>query len=271
MNRRLFMNALAVTSLLSVSLAGFAAPQDSPAAPPASSAPMGMAAHVRVIHASPDAPAVDVLVDGSKVLTNVPYKTVSDYLPVAAGMHQIKVTPTGSDNAVIDAPVTVAAGTNYTILAIGKVSDSSLKPLVLTDITPKSVKNKAAVRVVYAIPDGPPVDLVIPGTSGSPVYIAKGLVTGTATAYLSAPAGPYSVEVRPAGMGNAVKKIDLAVKGGGAYTIVAFGLVSDAVNITVTPLADMTMSVKKTMKMKKKAMPKTSALSGAAAGSASSL
>ena len=253
MNRRLFLSALAVTSLMSVSLAGFAAPQDSPATPPASGAAMGMAAHVRVIHASPDAPAVDVSVDGNKVLTSVAFKTVSDYLPVPAGMHQVKVTVSGSDNAVIDASVTVAAGTNYTILAVGKASDSSIKALVLSDITPKSVKNKGAVRVVYAIPDGPPVDLVIPGKTGSPVYIAKNLTTGTATEYFTAPAGPYSVEVRPAGMGNAVKKYDLAIKNGGAYTVVTFGLVSDAANIEARPLADMTMSVKKTNKMNKKA------------------
>ncbi len=260
MNKSLFLRSLAVAGLMSVSMVGFAAPQDTPTTPPASTAPMGMAAHVRIIHASPDAPAVDVLLDGNKALTNVAFKTVSDYLPVPAGTHQVKVVATGTDTAVIDAPVTVKAGGNYTILAIGRASDSSIKPLVLTDITPKSVKNKAAVRVVYAIPDGPPVDLVIPQTkSGSPVYIAKALTTGTASAYLTAPAGAYSVEVRPAGGSTSVRKIDIQVVGGGAYTVVAFGLVSDAANIEARPVADMTMSVKKTVKMNKKVTKATKA------------
>ena len=40
---------------------------------------------VRVVHASPDAPAVDVLVDGSEVLSDVPYGNASTYLTVASG------------------------------------------------------------------------------------------------------------------------------------------------------------------------------------------
>jgi hypothetical protein len=62
-------------------------------------------AFVRVVHASPDAPAVDVYVDGNKALSNVPFFTASDYLPLPAGEHRFQVTPTGqaADNAVIDA------------------------------------------------------------------------------------------------------------------------------------------------------------------------
>src|SRR5262245_55106815 len=50
-------------------------------------------ARLRVVHASPDAPNVDVLVDGKSVLTNVPYATASDYLTVTAGTRRIEVRP----------------------------------------------------------------------------------------------------------------------------------------------------------------------------------
>jgi len=39
-------------------------------------------AKVRVVHASPDAPAVDVIVNGNKALTNVPFFTASAYYSV---------------------------------------------------------------------------------------------------------------------------------------------------------------------------------------------
>ena len=42
-------------------------------------------ARVRVAHLSPDAPAVDVWVDGSRVLENVPFKAFSSYLELPAG------------------------------------------------------------------------------------------------------------------------------------------------------------------------------------------
>ena len=68
------------------------------------------AARVRVLHASPDAPNVDIYLDDTKVdaLTNVPFKAISAYLSVPSGAHNVKVVPTGGTvtDAVIDAGVT---------------------------------------------------------------------------------------------------------------------------------------------------------------------
>ena len=47
-------------------------------------------ARVRVVHASPDAPNVDVLLDNKAVLTNVAYKAASAYLTIGAGQHTAK-------------------------------------------------------------------------------------------------------------------------------------------------------------------------------------
>ncbi|PMP83067.1 MAG: cell wall anchor, partial [Chloroflexus aggregans] len=44
-------------------------------------------AKVRVIHASPDAPAVDVFVNGNAVLTNVGFFAASPYLDLPAGTY----------------------------------------------------------------------------------------------------------------------------------------------------------------------------------------
>jgi Domain of unknown function (DUF4397) len=50
-------------------------------------------AQVRVAHLSPDAPNVDVSVNGEPVaaLQNVPYGTVSPYLPLPAGSQRVTV------------------------------------------------------------------------------------------------------------------------------------------------------------------------------------
>jgi len=45
-------------------------------------------AMVRAAHLIPDAPAVDVLVNGDVVLEDVPFKAVSDYLMVNAGAYR---------------------------------------------------------------------------------------------------------------------------------------------------------------------------------------
>src|SRR5688572_2473681 len=47
-------------------------------------------ATVRLIHASPGAPNVDVLVDGQPVVEGVPYGTTSEYVPITAEEHRIQ-------------------------------------------------------------------------------------------------------------------------------------------------------------------------------------
>ena len=51
---------------------------------------------VRAIHASPDAPAVDVWVDGSVAFENAPFTGITPYAELSQGMHNIQVVPTGA-------------------------------------------------------------------------------------------------------------------------------------------------------------------------------
>ena len=82
-------------------------------------------ANVRVLHASPDAPAVDIYLDDAvcRALTNVPFGTISDYLPIPAGDHNVKVYATGAtSDPVIDADVTVASGAASPLAATGALN-----------------------------------------------------------------------------------------------------------------------------------------------------
>ena len=80
-------------------------------------------AGVRVVHASPDAPNVDVLVDDAQVLSAVPYLGSSSYLAVPSGTRNVKVNAAGTSTTVIDADLPLTAGTDYTVIAGGLVSD----------------------------------------------------------------------------------------------------------------------------------------------------
>ena len=51
---------------------------------------------IRVVHASPDAPNVDVYVDGTLAIENLPFGEATDLLPIPAGARNIKVTPAGA-------------------------------------------------------------------------------------------------------------------------------------------------------------------------------
>ena len=180
-------------------------------------------ANVRVLHASPDAPAVDVYLDDNIVdaLTNVPFGVISDYLKVPAGAHNVKVYATGTTSSpVIDADLTLAAGKAYTVAATGAVAD--IKAQVLQD-DPKPVASKANVRVVHFSADAPAVDIA---TAGSAVdeAVVKNLAYPDATDYLALPGGTYDLEVRLAGETTVALALpNVKVQDGRAYSVFAVG------------------------------------------------
>ncbi|MGD2041389.1 MAG: DUF4397 domain-containing protein, partial [Anaerolineae bacterium] len=84
---------------------------------------------VRVVHASPDAPAVDVWVNGAVAFSNAPFEGITDYAELAAGTYNVQVSPTGAtEPIVIDADLDLAAGTDYTVVAVGLLEN--IEPLV---------------------------------------------------------------------------------------------------------------------------------------------
>jgi hypothetical protein len=118
---------------------------------------------LRVAHLSPDAPAVDIWVDGNRVLQNVAFKGVSNYLSLPAGSYRIQVSPAGAATPiVIDATVTLEAGKAYTAAATGLLGANDLKPLVLVDDLTLDPA-KAKVRFVHTSPDAPAVDIAVKG------------------------------------------------------------------------------------------------------------
>jgi hypothetical protein len=103
------------------------------------SAPAAGKAHVRFVHASPDAPAVDIAVTGGPVLfANVPFKGVGAYLPVDAGTYNLEARVAGTDTVALSVPgVQLNEGTVYTIFAMGLVSgEPALTAVASVDATP---------------------------------------------------------------------------------------------------------------------------------------
>jgi hypothetical protein len=191
----------------------------------ATETPMGTA-QVRVAHMSPNAPNVDVYVDGSAVLEDVPFGAVSDYLDVPAGDREVEVTPAGdAETTVFSGTVSVAAETAYTVAAVGEIgddADEAFEPLILEDDNSTPGEGMARVRLVHASPDAPAVDVTL-ASSGDVLY--DGVEYG-GSGYVEVPAGSYTLEVRGATEGNdgdVAASFDVEVAAGGVYTAFAAG------------------------------------------------
>ena len=94
---------------------------------------LGQGAMVRVAHLSPDAPAVDVLVNGQRAITGLAFKEVTPYIPLPAAKVRVQVVPAGQDApVVIDAELDLKVGVYYTVAATGFLAQ--IRPQVYTDL-----------------------------------------------------------------------------------------------------------------------------------------
>ncbi len=189
-------------------------------------------AQVRVVHASPDAPAVDVYVVGEVAIEGLEFGNASDPTILPAGEYQVQVAPAGTsaDDAVIDATLTLEGGMAYDVAAVGLLSEiqAQVYPLDLSTID----DGKARVRAVHASPDAPAVDVVV--TDGPVLF--EGAELPNATNYAEVDAGTYDLEVRPAGTEDVALSVPgVALEAGTVYDVYAIGLLEDE-SITLLPL-----------------------------------
>lgn len=181
-------------------------------------------AKVRVAHASPDAPNVDVWVDGSKVLSDVPFTAVSDYLDVPTGTRTVTITAAGDPSTVaFEGDLTLEAMT-YTVAAVGELTsdDSEFKPWVLEDDT-STTDGKARVRLAHAAPDAPAVDVTV---MDGETTLFDGVAYGESSDYLEVEPGQYTLEVRgdtDSNDGDVAATFDVTLEAGTTYTAFAEG------------------------------------------------
>lgn len=179
---------------------------------------------VRVVHASPDAPAVDIYIDDTAVVQNVAFGTASEYLNLPSGEHQIRVVPTRQpvDKSIIDMKKDFKEGKPYLVAAVNRLDDIEGK-VYDVDLSPISA-DQSRVRVVHASPDAGDVDVSLAGGD----VLFEGASFPDATKYAVIDAGTYDLEVRSTkekDVATAVK--GLKVEGGMVYDIIAIGLAED--------------------------------------------
>jgi len=212
LDRRSLMRSIgAATGTLLVGGVGAAAAEDGEAG-------------LRVAHASPDAPAVDVLVDGAAVVEGLAFREVTDYLEVPAGDYEVAVNVAGTDTTVFG-PVDVAlAAEDYTAVARGEVSsdDSEFTVSIFEDTNGANIgDDEARVRAIHASPDAPAVDVTVDDDA---LTVFEGVEFGESSGYAVVPAGSYDVEIRAAASGAEVFQADdVTFEGRSTYTAFAVG------------------------------------------------
>jgi hypothetical protein len=150
-------------------------------------------AYLRVLHASPDAPAVDVLINGNAVLESVSFQQGSGYLEIDDGNTTVELRVSGTDTIALSTDVDLDDDGYYSAIAVNEVASLDLK---LIDDTATFGDDDADVTVVHAATAAPGVDIFVtaPGAAlGAPTlnavpYKADAALEGVA-------AGDYQVRI----------------------------------------------------------------------------
>ncbi len=189
------------------------------------------AAQLRLTHASPDAPAVNVYVDGELALEGVEFKQSSGLIPLAAGTVDVEVRgllPDGSELSVIG-PVALdlQQGIRTDVLAVGKLLDAqgglSIAPQVLDPVDIEQGIEDVRVTVVHAAPDVGQVDVYVTAPEdalegGSPITAAFGDAAGPVSLMADT---AYRVRITPAGTSTVVFDSGTLSFGAGTELVVA--------------------------------------------------
>lgn len=187
--------------------------------------PQASTAKVKVVHTSPDAPKVDILLDNAFVDT-LSFPRNTTYLDVPAGSRNVKVRATGTSLVPINADITFDANKNYSVFAIDVLSNISA--IVTSDDLTAPAAGKAHVRFIHLSPDAPAVNIIANGSLT--IFANRSFnksITAAEQAFTPVDAGTYDLQVRTVN-GNALA-LDLpgiTLTAGKIYTVFAKGLLS---------------------------------------------
>ena len=188
---------------------------------------------VRLVHAAPDAPPVDVYLNDAQISENLEFGTATEYVVVPSGAGRgVRVTATGTpaDDAIIDTSLDFDPGQAYEILVTGSGDDLEAT-ITGTDLRPLA-QGQARLRIIHASPDADAFDV---GVQGSEENLFEGINFRDATDYIVLDAGDYTLEVRPGGDDMTVAlQSDATFEEGVTYDLVALGRTDDQ---TLTLLA----------------------------------
>ncbi|MGH9515680.1 MAG: DUF4397 domain-containing protein [Terriglobales bacterium] len=161
---------------------------------------------LRIMMASPDAPPVDILIDGTQVATSLAYTNSTAYQTVKSGSRHIQALTVSNSKSVFDQSISISGSANQTLLLTGPVA--KIQPLLLTDAeTNKTITTgDGKVRVVNASSLMGPADVYILNSGESlagATPASPGLAFDKATDYTLVKIGNHEVVMTQPGTTNA--------------------------------------------------------------------
>jgi hypothetical protein len=113
-------------------------------------------AYVSIYHESPNAPELDVFVDGRPV-NRLEFTDYTGYLNFYTGDRNFKINPFNASNTLVDTVYNFVDGGFYSLFIVNNVSKA--ETLIVRDSASVPSEGKAKVRFIHLSPDAPALDV----------------------------------------------------------------------------------------------------------------
>ncbi|QEK12781.1 DUF4397 domain-containing protein [Crassaminicella thermophila] len=178
--------------------------------------------YVRIFHASPDTPTVDVYASGKLIAKNLKYKQFTKYLPFIPGKYSILVFPAGTTTTpIINTSLDVMPNSNYTVAITGMFKN--IKPLVVLDTASPILPGKSQLKFVHLSPNTPMIDITL--SDGTILF--RNIEFKEISPNLMISPNNYTIQIRLAGTNKIILNApNQLIKPNRYYTIYAVGLLN---------------------------------------------
>ena len=178
---------------------------------------------VRILHAVPNAPNVDVYLNGYLITNNLAFGKISKYTELSPGEYEFQLFQSGTyGKPLLTQNVQLIANANYTVSIVTLAN--ALFLFRLKDDNVPATKSQALLRFINLSSNAPLLSLALP--NGVTLFNeAEYLET---TGYYQLSAGIYNFEILLGSSEVATKYINnITLDGGRFYTIYIIGLFND--------------------------------------------
>jgi len=203
------------------------------------STPLGMAdpattALVRLVHASPDAPAVDIYVNDTLIAPNIPFGRALPHIALPAGAAKVALRPAdaaATTDPIFTADLTLGGGEAFTVSLGGELA--KLKATVSVDNIKNLPADKGRLHLINAADDAELRATVSTGAQ----------FENTTVAGFDLASGIYTVFIGKAGVTAMPVDVFLEVSGGVLYNLIWTGNSTTPVIIGATGVTEAPGSV----------------------------
>ena len=178
---------------------------------------------VRILHAVPNAPNVDVYLNGSLITSNLAFGKISEYSQLLSGEYEFQLFKAGTYvKPLLSQNIQLIANANYTVSIV--TLSNNLYLFRLKDDNVPINKSKSFLRFINLSSNAPLLSLALPNS----VTLFNEVEYLESTGYYQLSPGIYNFKVLLGSSQITTKYIkNITLDGGNFYTIYIIGLFND--------------------------------------------